>query len=94
MKKTIASYTEVNEGGLNAGFDIDNLTFVNIANPVVLTGPFRVQLFKNSVLQQCDSAFLHLGDIDEHFLFHRLRWFLSMVAIEPAETLRWIIHEQ
>ena len=81
VKEAISTYTEVDEGRLDAGFDIDDFAFVDIANPIVLARTFRVEFFENTVFQQCDSAFLGLGDIDEHFLLHRTGLFLSIIAI-------------
>jgi hypothetical protein len=81
MEETISADSEVDEGSLDAGFDIDDFAFIDISNPIVLAGPFCVEFFENTVFQQCDSAFLRLGDIDEHFLLHRTGLFLFMVTI-------------
>ena len=45
VEEAVATYTKVYERGLDTGFDIDDLAFVNVANPVILTGPLRVEFF-------------------------------------------------
>ena len=51
MEKAVATHSKVNEGGLDAGLNIDDLALVNIANPIVLARSFRVEFFENSVFQ-------------------------------------------
>ncbi len=67
MEKSIPTDTEVDEGRLNARFEIDDLAFVDVSDVVVLTGSLGVELFKNSIFEDGDPTFFGLRDIDEHF---------------------------
>jgi hypothetical protein len=46
MEKAIAADAEIDEGGLNARFQIDNPTFVDVADVIVLAGPFNIKFFE------------------------------------------------
>ena len=70
MKKTVSSHTKVDEGRLNAGLDIDDLSLVDIADVVFRTAAFDVQLLQNPIFYDGNSAFLRLEDIDQHLFFH------------------------
>jgi hypothetical protein len=45
VQKTIAAHAEIDESRLNARLQIDDAAFINIADVVVLTRPFDIQLF-------------------------------------------------
>ena len=70
MQKAVAPDAEIDERRLNARLKIDDAAFVDVADVVVLTGPFDIQLFQNSVFNDRDAAFLRLRYIDQHFAFH------------------------
>ncbi len=71
VEESVASDSEIDEGGLDARFDIDDFAFIDVPNPVVLAGSFGVEFFKYPVFQKRNSALLGLRDIDQHFLLHR-----------------------
>ena len=64
MQKSIAADAEVDEDGLDARFEIDDFSFVDVADIVVLARPFDVQLFKPPVFDDRDPTFLGLRCID------------------------------
>jgi len=70
VQKAIAADAEIDERRLDAWLEIDDPPFVDIADVVVLAGPFDIELFEQTVLNDRDPAFLRLRDIDQHFAFH------------------------
>ena len=77
VKKPVAADTEVDKGRLNAGLNVDDFALVDVADIIFGTASFDVKLFKNSVFNDCDSTFLRLEDVDQHFLFHGTAFVLS-----------------
>jgi hypothetical protein len=70
MQEAVTANAKVHKGRLNAGFEIDDPSFVDIANVVIRAGPFDIQFFEQTILDNGDAALLRLGDIDQHFVFH------------------------
>jgi hypothetical protein len=70
VQEAIATDAEVNKRGLNARLDVDDPTFVNVADVALVAGSLHIKLFENSVFQNGDTALLRLEDVNEHFLFH------------------------
>jgi hypothetical protein len=70
MQESVAADAEIDEGSLNAGFDVDNFTFVDVSDVVFCTAAFYVELFEDAVFDDRNPTFLGLQDIYEHFLFH------------------------
>ena len=70
MQEAIATDSKVNEGCLNTRFEIDDLSLVDVANVIVLTGTLDVELFKRAVFNDGDAALFRLRHVDEHFFFH------------------------
>jgi hypothetical protein len=70
VEEAIASDAEVDERGLDAGFDIDDAAFVDVTDVVFGAAAFDVKFFEDTVFDDCNPAFFRLQDINEHFLFH------------------------
>ncbi len=70
VQETVASYAEIDEGSLNAGFEIDDPAFVDIPYVIILAGAFNVELFENSVLDDRNPALFGLRYVDQHLLLH------------------------
>jgi len=70
VKEPIATDAEIDEGGLNAGFDVDDPALINVPHEVFEAVALDVQLFENSILDDSNPAFFRLECIDQHFLFH------------------------
>ena len=70
MQEAVPPDAEVDKGSLDARFDVDDASFVDVANVAFLAGPFDIQFFKHAIFDDGDSAFLRLEDVNEHFLFH------------------------
>ena len=70
VQETIAADAEIDEGGLDAGLDVDDAALVDVADVAFVTGALDVQLFEDAVLQDGDAAFLGLQHVDEHFFLH------------------------
>ena len=67
VQKAITPDAEVDECGLDAWFEIDDAALVDIANVVILTGTFGVKLLETTILDDGNSAFFGLSDIDQNF---------------------------
>src|SRR5207248_2727518 len=78
---------EIDEGRLDAGLQVDDSPFVDVADVVVRTGPFDVELFEQSIFNDRDPAFLRLRDVDQHFAFHACMFFLVRVGDTAATGL-------
>ena len=70
VEEAVAAHAEIDECRLDARLQVDHHPLVNVSYVIVLSGPFDVQFFKDSVLNDRDPAFLRLRDVDQHFLFH------------------------
>ena len=70
VKEAVAADREIDEGGLDGRFEIDDLSLVDVAGVALVAGALDVQLFEDAVLDDRDAAFLGLQDIDQHFFFH------------------------
>ena len=71
VEEPVAADAEVDEGGLDARFQVDDAALVDIARVVVLAGSFNVQFFEQAVLHDRNPAFFRLRDVDQDFLLHR-----------------------
>ena len=60
VQEAVAADAEIDEGRLDAGLDVDDAALVDVADVVVLAGPFDVQLFQHAVLDDGDAAFFGL----------------------------------
>ncbi len=72
VQEAIAPHAEIDEGRLDARLQVDDDSFIDVADVAVLTRALDVQLFQGPIFHDRDPAFLRLGDIDQHFLFHGL----------------------
>ena len=77
VQEAITADAEIDEGGLNAGFDIDHFPLVNVAHVIVLARPLDIEFLEHSVFNDRDPAFFRLRDVDQHFLLH-VRCFLAL----------------
>ena len=70
VQKAVAADAEIDERGLNAGLNIDDAAFVDVADVVVGARALDVELFEQAVFNNRNPTFFGLRDVDEHFLFH------------------------
>jgi hypothetical protein len=49
VQKSVSTYTEIDERRLDARFDVDDFTFIDVSYPIVLTGSFRIEFFESPV---------------------------------------------
>ena len=70
VQKAIPPDAEVNESCLDAGLDIDDPAFVDVANTAFEAVSFDIELFEDAILDDADPAFFRLANIDQHFFFH------------------------
>ncbi len=73
VQEAVAADAEIDEGGLDAGLEVDDAALVDVADVVVLAGAFDVQLFQHSVFDDRNPAFFRLRHVDQHFLLHVMR---------------------
>ncbi len=78
VQKAVAADAEIDERRLNARFEIDDLSFVDVADVVVLAGALDVELFQDAILHDRDPAFFRLRDVDQHFLLHVLAFLVRL----------------
>ena len=71
VEESVAADAEIDEGGLDARLDVDDLALVDVADVALVAGALDVQLFEDAILENGDPAFLGLQHVDEHFFFHR-----------------------
>ena len=65
VQEAVPPDPEVHKGRLNAGFDIDDASLVDVAHQVVLAGSLDIQFLQQAVLDNGDSALLRLGYVVE-----------------------------
>ena len=70
VEKAVAPHREINEGRLDGGFEIDDLSFVDVPGVTLVASTLDVQLFEDAILDDGDPALLGLQYIDQHFFFH------------------------
>ncbi len=70
VQEAVAADAEIDEGGLDAGLQVDDAALVDVADVVVLAGALDVELFQHAVLDDRDPALFRLRHVDEHFLLH------------------------
>src|SRR5262249_40548295 len=66
VQETVAANAEIDKRGLDAGLDVDDPAFVDVADIALLAGTLDVQLFENPILDNGDPAFLRLQHINKH----------------------------
>ena len=79
VQEAVAADAEIDERRLDAGLEIDDSAFVDVADVVVLAGAFDVQLFQHAVLDDRDPAFFGLRHVDQHFLLHAVTFSIGML---------------
>jgi hypothetical protein len=72
VEKAIAPHREIDEGRLDGGFEIDNLSLVDVSGVTLVASTLDIQLFEDAILDDGDPALLGLQYIDQHFFFHAL----------------------
>jgi hypothetical protein len=95
VQKTSAVQADVNEGGLHAGQDPDNLPQVHITDKAALERALYMQLLHGAVLYHGDPAFLR-GPIDQNFLRHGYRvdsHFQTGSAQQLSAFVQWQTHD-
>ena len=70
VQEAVAAQAKIDKGGLDRRLDVDHPAFVDVADVGGGAGPLDVELFQFAVLHQGDSAFLALGDVNQHFFCH------------------------
>jgi hypothetical protein len=70
VEEAISPDREVDESSLDGGFDVDDLAFIDVPGVTLVTSPFNVELLENAVFNDCDTAFLWLEHVDQHFFLH------------------------
>ena len=70
VQEAVPAHAEIHKRRLDARLQVDDDSFVDVSDVIVLSGPFDVQFFEHSVLNDRDAAFFRLRDVDQHFLFH------------------------
>lgn len=71
MQESIASDTEIDEGGLDTWLDIYDTAFVNVADVTFVGDSLDIKLFKDSIFEDGNPGFLLLEDIDQHYFLHQ-----------------------
>jgi hypothetical protein len=72
VEKPVATHAEIDEDRLDAGLDIDDAAFIDVADAVLDAPPFDIKLLQHAILEDSDPAFFGLEDVDQHFLLHSL----------------------
>src|SRR5581483_1654588 len=75
VQKAVATDPEIHERCLDARFDVDDASLIDIADITFLTGAFDIQLFENAVFDDGNAAFLGLQDVDKHLFLHAIKLF-------------------
>ncbi len=89
VQKAVAADAEIDEGGLNARLEIDHLSLVDVADVIVLAGPFDVELFEDGILDDRDPTLLGLRDVDQHFLLHGLAFLRPRRTGQAHSVFLW-----
>jgi hypothetical protein len=95
VQKRSAVQADVNEGGLHAGQDPDNLPQVHMTNQAALERALDMQLLHGAVLHHGDPTFLR-GPIDQNFLRHGYRVDLNFQtgsAQQLSAFVQWQTHD-
>ena len=64
VEKSVAADAEIDEGGLDAGLQVDDPALIDIADVVIRAGAFDIKFFEQTVFNNGDPAFLRLRHID------------------------------
>jgi hypothetical protein len=70
VEEPVAAHREVDERRLDGRLEINDLALVDVAGVTLVARPLDVELFEDPVLDDGDTAFLGLEDVDQHFFFH------------------------
>src|SRR5439155_7366080 len=77
VQEAVAAHAEIDERRLDARLDVNDPALVDVADVALVTGPFDVQLLKDTVLEDGDAALLGLHHVDQHFLLHAVPFWLG-----------------
>jgi hypothetical protein len=72
VQKAVSPHREIDECGLDGGFDVDDPALVDVAGVILVVGALDIELFEHAIFDDGDAALFGLQDVDEHFFFHRL----------------------
>jgi hypothetical protein len=70
VQKAVTADGEIDERGLNRRLEIDDLALVDVAGIALVASTLEVQLLKDAILDDGNSAFLGLEHVDQHFFLH------------------------
>ena len=70
VQEAVAADAEIDERGLDAGFDVDDAALVDVADVTLVARALDVEFFEDAVFKDGDAALFGLQHIDEHFFFH------------------------
>jgi hypothetical protein len=70
VEKAVTPHREIDKRGLDGRLNVDDLALVNVARIALVARSLHVKLFKNTILDDCDPAFLGLKHVDQHFFLH------------------------
>ncbi len=70
VQEAVSSDAEIDEGGLDAGFQVDDFASINVAGESFNALSFDIQFFEFSVVQDGDTALFGLEHVHQHFAFH------------------------
>jgi hypothetical protein len=71
VEEAVSADAEIDEGGLDAGFDVDDLAAVDVADDPLVGVSFDVKFLEHPILEDGDARLLRLEAVDQHFLlFH------------------------
>jgi hypothetical protein len=70
MEKAVSADRKVDKGGLDRRLKVDDSALVDVARVALVAGSLHVKFFENAVLNDGDSAFFGLKNIDQHFFLH------------------------
>ena len=70
VQEAIAADGEIDERGLDRRLEIDDLALVDVTGVALVAGALDVQLLKDAILDDGDTAFLGLEHVDQHFFLH------------------------
>lgn len=91
VQETISSYTKIDKHRLDAWLKIDDFTFVDIADIVVLAMSFDVKLFETIILDDRNPILFGLRCIDQHYFLHGN--FFDLFCLEKCRTKGWLSDE-
>jgi hypothetical protein len=70
VEKSVSADAKVDKSGLDAGLEVDDAPFVDVADDVLGGKTLDIEFFEHAVFHDGDSRLLVQERIDEHVLFH------------------------